>query len=324
MLEKEKLPKINNSETWNHFMRKGMFEEAWKFSDKVLKSGINRDYYNTPRHFQCIWDGTPLDGKRVLIRCYHGLGDTIQFIRYAQEIKKIAAKVIVWVQPALMKLIKTADGIDEIIPLHDGAPEVEYDVDVEIMELPHVFRTKLSTIPAQVPYLHVSPLSVSKDKTHLSVGLVWQGGDWDVYRNVPFELLLPLIEIKGAQFFILQSSAAEAGWKEGAGIRTGNYDLYDFARVVRGLDLLITIDSMPAHLAGALNVPVWVMLKADADWRWMEGRTDCPWYPSMTLFRQKSQGDWEAVVGTVKDEMEKWVKWKNEENEKMTERVPKN
>lgn len=290
------------SETWMRHMRRGEFEQAWAYSDKVLKSGINRDYFNLPRHFQCIWDGTPLNGKRVLIRCYHGLGDTIQFIRFAPLVKKIASQVMVWAQPPILDLLKTADGIDKLLPLHNGTPDTAYDVDVEIMELPHVFRTTLATIPLKIPYLHVDAARIASNKK-LKVGLVWQAGDWDQSRNIPFQLLKPLIAIEGVAVYILQEKAVTAGWEEGFGIFPGDFNLLNYARFIAGLDLMITVDSMPAHLAGALNIPVWLMLQADADWRWMENRTDSPWYPAMKLFRQEKQGKWDEVVEKVNEKL---------------------
>jgi hypothetical protein len=290
---------------WTAAMRAGDFEEAWKVSDRALAAGINRDYGRVPRHHQCIWDGTALPGKRVLIRCYHGLGDTIQFIRYAKLVKEIASQVIVWAQPPLVELIATAGTADRILPLHDGIPDVKYDVDAEIMELQYIFRTTLSTVPAAVPYLHVDPLPLSMEKGPPSVGLVWHGGDWDKARSVPFSLLRTLSGIGGARFYILQANPASAGWRGEFGRYPGELTLFDFARVIQGLDVMVTVDSMPAHLAGALAVPVFLMLHAHADWRWMEHRDDCPWYPSMKLFRQKRAGDWRPVVEEVREELDR-------------------
>jgi hypothetical protein len=244
----------------------------------------------------------------VLIRCYHGLGDTIQFIRYAWIVKKIAAQTIVWAQPALMELVTTTGAADLVLPLHDGTPDVAYDVDVEIMELPFIFRTTLSTVPADVPYLHVDPMPLSNGKGRLAVGLVWHGGDWDEARNVPVAYVKTLSCVKGVRVFILQANAASAGWRGEFGIHPGEYCLFDYARAVRGLDVLVTVDSMPAHLAGALDVPVLLMLHAHADWRWMENRSDSPWYPSMKLFRQRRPGDWRPVVEGVREELERLVR----------------
>lgn len=292
---------LKSSDYWVQCMREGEFEKAWLFSDEVLKSGINRDYDRVPRHFQCIWDGTPLQGKRVLVRCYHGLGDTLMFIRYAALVKEIAAHVIVWAQPSILDLLRTVEGIDLLIPLHDGIPEVAYDVDVEIMELPHIFRTTLSSIPTKIPYIHVDSLLLPRRDRQLSVGLVWQAGNWEPTRNVPFLLLRSLFDIPDVTFYILQASALDAGWEKEYGTHPGEFSLFEYAQVIKSLDLLITVDSMPAHLAGAMNVPVWVMLKAEADWRWFENRTDSPWYPSMTLFRQKRPGQWEPVIVKISE-----------------------
>lgn len=302
------MPENEGAETWTSLMRSGAFEEAWKFSDRVLKSGINRDYLTIPRHFQCIWNGISLNGKRVLIRCYHGLGDTVMFIRYAPLLKESASQVIVWAQPKLIELLRTVAGIDRLIPLHDGTPQAIYDADIEIMELPHYFRTTVSDIPDKVPYLHVDPLAFSVKDGRLNVGIVWKASDWDASRNVPFHFLEPLFNIKSLNMCILQDNAKGAGWEEGFGIHPGDRTLFEHARLIAGLDLMITVDSMPAHLAGASNVPTWILLPAEADWRWMERRHDSPWYPSVRLFRQEQQGNWGEVLEEVTVELKKLLK----------------
>src|SRR5438270_3606896 len=228
------------TDLWMQHMRSGAFEEAWKITDADLKARTGTPCWHLPRHFQYIWNGSSLEGKRVLVRCYHGLGDTIQFIRYVPLIKAVATKVIVWAQPPLLPLLKTVEGIDQLLPLHDGTPEVAYDVDVEVMEPPHIFRTTLATIPIKIPYLHVTPKRISINKK-IAVGLVWKAGDWDEHRSIPFSLLAPLFQIQHIQFYILQAGAEEAGWEKGCGIHPGVFDLFEFAQVVRGLDLLVTV-----------------------------------------------------------------------------------
>ena len=302
-LNPEEIKQIPNQ--WMQHMRQGEFEDAWKLSDKVLASGVNRDP-NLPRHYQCVWDGTPLHGKRVLVRCYHGLGDTIQFIRYIPKLKAIAAKVTVWAQPALLELLKTIPEIDELIALHDGSPEVEYDVDCEVMELPFIFRSTLETIPTRIPYLHADPI-VLQEEAELAVGLVWQAGDWNQARCLPFKALKPLADIPNIKLFILQANAEAAGWQPDFGVHPGEFNLTNYAGVIRGLDLLITVDSMPAHLAGALNVPVWTLLHGDPDWRWMNNRADSPWYPSMRLFRQGTNGTWETLIKDVAENLQQFT-----------------
>lgn len=319
--DQSKQPDLNDLNwvpiAWMQHMRKGEFSAAWKLSDKVLAAGLNHDP-SLPRHFQSVWDGTPLNGKRVLVRCYHGLGDTIQFTRYASLLKQIAAEVIVWAQPALLDLLKTVQGIDLAFALHDGKPEIEYDVDCEVMELPFIFRSTLEAIPRDVPYLHAEPLKLSftpelpvdseaAATVELAVGLVWQAGNWNQARCIPFSVLMPLAAIKGIKLYILQADPYGAGWVEGCGIYPGEFSLIDYARVIRGLDLLITADSMPAHLAGALNVPVWTLLHEQSDWRWMDERKDSPWYPSMRLFRQAQAGNWQPVISQLTEALKQLI-----------------
>lgn len=289
--------------TWDSYMRTGAFEKAWLLSDAVLQQRKGIPCWHLPRHFQYIWDGSPLHGKKVLVRCYHGLGDTIQFIRYMPMLKAVAEKVIVWAQSRLIPLLQTVAGIDELWPLHDGTPDRTYDVDVELMELPHIFRTTLNTIPAQIPYLHVDSLPIKDLSSGFSVGLVWRSGDWDARRSIPFPLLQPLAAIPGVQYYLLQSDAHAAGWDESFGICIGGRDVLEDARIIKSLDLVITVDTMIAHLTGALGVPVWNLLPINADWRWMEEREDSPWYPTMRLFRQPSSGAWEPVIQQVVSEL---------------------
>jgi hypothetical protein len=287
---------------WMRHMRAGAWSAAWRVSDRVLASHAGVACWDRPRHEQWVWDGTPLDGRRVLIRCYHGLGDTIQFIRFAPRVKQVAAEVIVWAQPALVPLLRTVDGIDRLLPLHDGDVGVEYDVDVEVMELSHVFRGTPDTLPATVPYLHADPARIEANG-RLAVGIAWKAGDWDGRRNIPYPLLAPLAQVPGVELHVLQRGSGLAEREEGFGILSGSDDPTEAAGVMRALDLVISIDSMPAHLAGALGVPVWTLLQKQADWRWMEGRDDSPWYPTMRLFRQQTAGEWEPVIARVAAEL---------------------
>jgi hypothetical protein len=295
-------PEQRAAEAWVAHMRRGDFASAWTVSDALIRARGGRRCDHLPRHVQWVWDGTPVEGKRVLVRCYHGLGDTLQFIRYAPLLRAVASQVLVWVQPPLVLLLRTARGIDRIIPVHDGAVSAEYDVDVEVMELPHVFRTTLATVPREVPYLHVPPSRLAS-KDQLNVGLVWQAGDWDERRSIPVHLLRPLARVPGVTLHVLQRGAALADRPVGFGVDAGSDDVLAAARVMRALDAVVTVDSMPAHLAGALGVPTFTLLHAAPDWRWMEHREDTPWYPTMRLFRQPTPGDWPSVVARVADEL---------------------
>jgi hypothetical protein len=282
---------------WQQAMRMGDFTRAWEISEHIRRRGLGLKHEG-PRHFQSIWDGTPLEGKRVLIRCYHGLGDTIQFIRYATLVKAIAAEILVWAQPELIPLLSSVRGIDRLLLLHDGIPGVEYDVDVELMELPQIFRTTLDTIPAEVPYLEVrKPRALGRDE--LQVGLVWAAGDWDRERNLSEEGLQEIARVQGVRWHVLQLGSARQQWPLANTADPTTARVEELAEVMSALDLVISVDSMPAHLAGALGRPTWTLLKAEADWRWMEQRTDSPWYPTMRLFRQRAAGDWIPVVSQV-------------------------
>ena len=285
---------------WMRHMRAGEWSAAWQVSDRVLAERAGQPSWHLPRHEQWIWDGSPLNGRRVLVRCYHGLGDTLQFIRYASLLREIGAEATFWVQPALIPLLRTVRAIGTLLPLHDGEPGVDYDVDVEIMELSHVFRSTPPTLPADVPYLHVDPAPRAGDG-RLHVGLVWKAGDWDDRRSLPIELLAPLAEVPGVALHVLQRGSGLVERPAGFGIDAGSDDPLAAARTLRALDLVVTVDSMPAHLAGALGVPVWTLLQAEADWRWMEDRDDSPWYPTMRLLRQEQPGAWAPVIARVVD-----------------------
>ncbi|HEY0156801.1 MAG TPA: hypothetical protein VGF28_05855 [Thermoanaerobaculia bacterium] len=272
---------------WFTHMRRGDFAAAWAISDAVLASRAGVSPWHLEREYQWIWDGTPLAGRRVLIRCYHGLGDTIQFARFFPIVNAVAKESTVWVQPSLIPLLQTMPGIGRLLPLHDGTPDVEYDVDVESMELTHVFRTTVDTIPP-APYLFVTPWSDGLSARR-NIGVVWRAGDWGPQRSMPRETMERLFDLPYT-FHSLQlgESALPAG------------DPLSTARVMRALDLVVTVDTMTAHLAGALGVPVFTLLPYEHDWRWMDGRTDSPWYPSMRLFRQPRPGDWDSVLEEVR------------------------
>lgn len=240
--------------------------------------------------------------KRVLIRCHRGLGDTIQFIRYAPLVKALGAEVIVSAQAELIPLLQTMPAIDRLVAQDGDGQPPRYDVDIEIMELPYALRTSQSTIPAETPYLHV-PKSTLPTGERLAVGIVWAAGDWDRRRSIPLPQLAPVASVSGVKLFAFQRGVA-LGQTEHLPINHLNWsDVVHEAALLRALDLLISVDTMPAHLAGALGVPVWLLLHAHADWRWMKERDDSPWYPTMRLFRQSHEGMWQSVLERVAAEL---------------------
>ena len=280
---------------WLDAARRGDFEAAWHASDRIRARSGPPDF-TRPRHLQQIWTGADLRGQRVLVRCYHGLGDTIQFIRYARLVRALAREVIVWAPARLLPLLQTAAGIDRLLPLHDGSPDVEYDVDVEVMELPYVFRTVIESIPSRVPYLTATPRPLHGSRPR--VGIVWRGGGWNEARAIPFAQVRDLLDGADLSWFRLQYPCADD--EQHARLRPLDCaSIERTAEYIGGLDLVISVDTMAAHLAGALGVRVWTLLAADADWRWMTARDDSPWYPTMRLFRQRREGDWGGVIDEV-------------------------
>lgn len=280
-------------------MLRGDFAAAWAISDRVLRERIDRDEScrRWPRHAQYVWRGDSLRNRRVLVRCYHGLGDTIQFARLLAPLRKEARYTILWAPPALCELLASVEGIDEILPLHDGTPECEYDADIELMELAHYFRLTPRTIPSRVPYIYewARPRPLEPHEV-LHVGIAWQSGRWDPKRSISPKLAAKLGALPDVQWYSLQYGAEDAPMRAH---RMVDADLALTARRMRSLDLVISVDTLTAHLAGALALPVWTLLPQQCDWRWMSHGERSPWYPTMRLFRQPRPGDWEPVIDEV-------------------------
>jgi len=287
-------------------MRRGNFEEAWRLGDAGLTT-IPAEEWRRPRHEQRIWRGAALDDRVVLVRCYHGLGDTLQFVRYLPLVTARARAVRLWVQPALIPLLAWTPGLGRISPLHDGVPGEPFEVDVEIMELPHVFRTTLETIPNHVPYLRVPAAreipALPDDDHRLTVGLAWRAGTWDPRRSIELAALAPILESRRLRVVPLHDRVGteETAFRSVQPPRP----LDRLAALISQCDVVVSVDTMAAHLAGALGVPTCLLLHADADWRWMTGRADSPWYPTMTLFRQRRHGEWQTAVAAVCEAVER-------------------
>lgn len=289
---------VRGDDRWMAAMRRGDFASAWAISDDILARRIGErvTFWHLPRHLQHIWTGESLAGKRVLVRCYHGLGDTIQYLRFLAPLRALASEVILWVQPSLMPLAATAAGIDRIMPLHDGTPDAAYDVDIEIMEIPHALRITASEVTGRMPYLSPPPSNWQPDRNGLrSVGLVWRAGGWDARRSIPAARLRALAAVRSIRLYSLQLDVTpeEKLALPITDISTG--DVAQAAARIAQLDLIISVDTMAAHLAGALARPVWTLLHSRSDWRW--GETDgSVWYPTMRLFRQRHAGEWKPVI----------------------------
>jgi len=304
----------------------GWAEYEWRWQRKRIAAGSRA--FDAPQ-----WRGdAPLDGKTILLHAEQGLGDTLQFCRYASLVAQRGARVILEVQPELMRLLRDLDGVAELI--EHGAPLPCFDYHCPLLSLPLALHTTLDTIPATVPYLHADHEDAERfrvrideamngsDAGALKVGLVWAGGARahvpelrknDARRSLAFEQLAPILDVPHVRFFSLQKGAAATQLREAqAGQRAlqaaarrivdWTDDLQDFAdtaALVANLDLVISVDTSTAHLAGAMNRPVWILNRLDTCWRWMLEREDSPWYPSARLFRQPSLGDWTTVLAAV-------------------------
>jgi hypothetical protein len=291
---------------WTSAMLRGDFAAAWRESDAIRRRGAP-----DPHRF---WNGGNIRGKRLMVRCLHGFGDAVQFLRYAPALRAMAAEVIFEVAPRFVELARCFDGVENVITWGENAPPEppSWDVQMEVMELPWFFRTELRDLPIAERYLHLPEQQAPQAANELGhssvprVGLVWSAGNWNTSRSVPRPTLAPLLELSDCEFWNLQGPDVDAccdGLRETARCRD---NLVGLAAVVSTLDLVITVDTLAAHLAGALGVPAWVMLQYAADWRWMTATSRSPWYPSLRLFRQPGPGDWESVVADVRRNLHAW------------------
>jgi len=299
---------------WMCAMLLGDLAAAWHIGDAVLDERKRRGltYDALPLHLQWVWDGAPLDGKSVLVRCHHGLGDVIQFIRFAAPLRARARRVVVEAVPEILPLIGGVAGVDEALPIGPRAAAPPHDVAIELMELPHALRVDLAAIPRRVPYLRADPARTAALRRAIgggrafTVGVAWAAGSWRPERSFPVRLLRRLAVVPGVVLVNMQrgpalaklsAAATEAPPLRDWGGRTT--DLAETAAALRAVDLVVSVDTVVAHLAGALAVPVWTLLHFAADWRWMAGRQDSPWYPTMRLFRQPAPGAWRPVIAEV-------------------------
>jgi hypothetical protein len=301
------LPDVSGD--WFAAMRRGDWEAAWRATDRIEipRRAAQRQagFARAPEHLR--WDGTPPAGRSVLVRCEHGLGDTLQFMRFVPLLQ--ASHLHFMVQPHLLGLLRGAPGLGDVRNYWTDDPLPPHEVDMEVMELAYALRMTVPRLPPPYPHLRRQlPRAhgfALPDDGRLRVGLVWAASDWDGSRSVPLRALAPLFALQEVRFFSLQQG--EPGKDpllhrfgvECLSPRTGEIGMA--AAAMCAMDLVIGIDGMPAHLAATLGRATWVMLKHEADWRWMDAREDTPWYPTMRLFRQPREGAWEAVVQRVAD-----------------------
>jgi tetratricopeptide (TPR) repeat protein len=267
------------------------------------------------------WNGAPLAGRTIMLYPEQGLGDALQFIRYAPLVNERGGRVIVACVKRLIPILSTCRGVEEFYPA-DG-PFPPYDVHAPLVSLPRVFQTDEHSIPALVPYLSARGELIEHWRGQLPedsfcVGINWQGNPaygGDYWRSMPLGEFAPLAEVEGVRLFSLQKGAgveqlANAPFEVedlGSRLDLGDAAFCDTAAVIGQLDLVITSDTAVAHLAGALGAPVWVALPFAPDWRWLLDREDSPWYPTMRLFRQSLGGGWKAVFERMAGELRRLV-----------------
>ncbi|MDK9719190.1 MAG: tetratricopeptide repeat protein, partial [Trichlorobacter sp.] len=310
----------NDADThWNlalSLLHRGDYREGWKeYEWRFSKS----DPIKIPNHAIPLWDGSPLNGQTILLQSEQGYGDTIQFMRYAQVVAELGGKVIVECQDNNIKpIVKQLQGIYDCTSWTDEP--VAADVKFPLMSLPYLLKTDTVTIPKAGGYLSVADQGKARFKKLLDscvasdclrIGLAWDGRK--TFRNDRRSCTLndmePLLGTPGTSFVSLQKEVGNAAdlimlEKYGVARVADNLDtFYDTASLIAGLDLVVSVDTSVAHLAGALGINTWVMLKVGPDWRWLDGRDDSPWYSSVRLFRQVESGDWKPVIAAVHKKM---------------------
>ena len=290
----------------------GQFKEGFGFYESRWESELRgcKRVFGKPE-----WDGVAsLGGKTILAHGEQGLGDTIQFVRYVTLLAQKNARVWLEVQPSLVELCKTIPGSITVFP-EKTAPD-SYDLTCSLLSLPRLMETTLETIPSTSPYLFADPVKAAAWRQRLTgsdaprIGLVPSGNPHhtnDHNRSIPLAMLSPIFEGLTGSLFVLQKELAPqdraffADRPLAVHVGAEFTDFTETAAAIENLDLVISVDTSLAHLAGALGKPVFLLLPYSPDWRWLLDRADSPWYPSMQIFRQPAPGEWGPVIAAVKE-----------------------
>jgi Flp pilus assembly protein TadD len=288
-------------------LRAGWTENEWRWETEELVR--KRRAFNQP-----AWVGEDLAGRRLLVYTEQGFGDAIQFVRYVAPAIQRGGKVILECQPELKRLFQTLKGVEQL--LVRGEPLPQFDFHAPLLSLPRIFDTTLDSVPHDVPYLSVPSemaMPLADMRGGPKVGLVWAGNPShlnDRARSMPLEALSPLLDLGGVHFFSLQIGERASDLKRSklmekmAELNSPMKDFAATAAIIEQLDLVISVDTSVAHLTGALAKPIWLLLPFAPDWRWLLGRDDTPWYPTMRLFRQPRPGDWAGVIQSVRQQLQ--------------------
>ncbi len=281
----------------------GRYAEAWpQFEWRWHVPDVQPRRLPQPR-----WTGEPLAGQTLLLYAEQGFGDTLQFCRYASLFGPEVGIVLEVPRP-LVRLLETLPGTRRLVAVGDALPP--FDLHCPLLSLPGAFGTTVETIPAQTPYLHATAPEVERCRRRLAglprpwVGIAWAGNpqySQDAERSIPFRTLTPLLQTPGVTFVSLQKDRTSEQPQD-LPFPDWTSELTDFAdtaALIGALDLVISVDSAVAHLAGALARPVWLLNRFNTEWRWLQNREDSPWYPTLRQFRQQRPGDWDGVLQAV-------------------------
>ncbi len=305
-------------------LRRGRLREGW--TEFEWRRETRKYLAATAAFAQPEWTGQALEGKSILLHGEQGLGDVLQFARFATPFAARGARVVLWVQPPLVRLLRTVPGAAEIVGFGQSPPPTDFHL--PLMSAPYALGTGLDGIPADIPYLRPDSVEAEAwtrrlaDYEGAKVGLVWAGAPrphdrqahlTDRRRSLRLDHFAGLAGIPGVTLFSLQKGPpAEQAKTPPPGLALVDFmdgidDFAGTAALVANLDLVISVDTSTAHLAGALGVPVWILSRFDACWRWLEDREDSPWYPTARLFRQPGPGDWESVLGRIPVELARFA-----------------
>ena len=308
---------------WNRsfiYLLRGDFVRGWEaYEWRWAQPNFGRRNFTQPR-----WDGSPLEGKTICIYAEQGLGDTLQFIRYAPLVQDRGGKVVFECQPALLRLLAGVGGVDHLVPIGSELPK--FDVQVPLLSLPGIFRTNLDNIPNTGPYLQPDPKLVEPWRQKLRkvsgcrVGIVWQGNPGNPYdwvRSIPLDCFAKIAAVEGVQLISLQHGPGTKQLRTVSGefsvvdltndLGDGCESFANIAAILPNLDLVISCDTAIAHLAGAIGSRVWLALPYVPDWRWLLGREDSPWYKGTRLFRQTTSGNWGDVFDRLANGLRSYV-----------------
>lgn len=295
-------------------LRQGRMAEAWPYYE------AREQIQHLQRFFTCArWYGETLQGKSIIVGFEAGHGDMMQFCRYVPLLKQRGARHVALVcHPGLTRLFESLAGVDELFSMHDPVSKSDWDYWVPMMSLPGHFQTNLENIPNKIPYLAADPALIQHWQTTIAgvgegvrIGLVWQGNrkfESDNERSLTsLATFTPLASVPGIRWISLQKGPAEAEADhppQGMPVLATHHFIQDFAdtaAVLAHLDLVISVDTAVAHLAGSMGKPCWLLLRHyRADWRWLTVRNDTPWYPGMRLFRQSASENWDEVIAQVR------------------------